>query len=220
MSTQSTMQIRPTYFEIFTKVLNELSWREVSGFDEIEKSEHKRILNLINVTNSEVLSSYIWDFQIEKKEVVVQKGESNILTDFFGKIISVWEGSKKYKYIHPTMLKPDNNSRCDYYSNIGDLIISTPANHERKLSVIYVSELYALDKDGQKKVKMEKSDDTSILPMPYLEPILVYGTLIKVKANPSFAKFNFWRTLYYNAITNLRTSGPKSFEDAPRITFG
>ncbi len=219
-NTSSISRIRPTYFEIFTKVLNELNWREVSDFDEIIKSEHRRILNLINLTNSEVLSSYIWDFQIEKSEVTLEKEETTILEDFGGKIISVWEGTKKYKYIHPTQFNNSKQGFCDCYSSIGDLIVTVPSNLERKLSVIYVSDLYAQDSNGNKKLKMEEKDDTSILPIPYLEPILVYGTLIKVKANPSFAKFGYWRTLYYNALCNLRTSGSKSFEDAPRITFG
>ena len=219
MSTQ-TSHIKPTYFEIFTKVLNELNWREVSGFNEIEKTEHKRALNLINVTNAAVLSSYIWDFQIEKAEITLGKDETTILSDFGGKIISIWEGSKKYKYIHPTMLTPVSDRRCDVYSNIGSLIITTPSAHKRNLSVIFASDLYAQDKDGVKKAKMENADDTSIIPMPYLEPILVYGTLIRTKANPSFAKFGYWRTLYYNAVGNLRTSGAKSNEDSPRLILG
>ena len=219
MSTQTT-HIKPTYFEIFTKVLNELNWREVSGFNEIEKTEHKRVLNLINVTNAEVLSSYIWDFQIEKAEITLGKDETTILSDFGGKIISIWEGSKKYKYIHPTMLTPVSDRRCDVYSNIGSLIITTPSAHKRNLSVIFASDMYAQDKDGVKKAKMENADDTSIIPMPYLEPILVYGTLIRTKANPSFAKFGYWRTLYYNAVGNLRTSGAKSNEDSPRLILG
>ena len=95
-----------------------------------------------------------------------------------------------------------------------------PSPIQRKLSVIYVSDLYAQDEDGNKKLKMENKNDTSIIPLPYLEPVLVYGTLIKVKANPSFAKFGYWRTLYFNAIANLRTSGTKSYEDSPRISFG
>ena len=220
MSTENASQLKPNYFDIFKKVLNELSWREVSSFEEIEKSEHKRVLNLINVTNSDVLSSYIWDFPIEKQEIEVKTDETTIMNDFGGRIISVWENSNKYKYVHPTHLSPKTSNRADIYSNIGNLIITTPQNHNRKLSVIYVSDLYAQGADGTKKPAMEKSDDTSILPLPYMEQILVYGTLIRVKANPSFAKFGYWRTLYYNAITNLRATGAKSSEDTPRITFG
>ena len=219
-NTNEIERIKPTYYEIFTKVLNELNWREVNDFDEIIKSEHKRVLNLINLTNSEVFSSYIWDFQIEKNEIVLEKEQTTILENFGGKIISVWEGTKKYKYIHPSLITNDKKTYTDCYSSIGDLIITMPSPIQRKLSVIYVSDLYAQDEDGNKKLKMENKNDTSIIPLPYLEPVLVYGTLIKVKANPSFAKFGYWRTLYFNAIANLRTSGTKSYEDSPRISFG
>ncbi len=219
-NTSSIISLKPTYYEIFTKILNELSWREVSDFDEITKSEHKRVLNLINMTNSEVLSSYIWDFQIEKTEVILDAEESTIFENFGGKIISIWEGTKKYKYIHPSLLSNDKNYCTDCYSNIGDLIITIPCNYERKISVIYVSDLYAQDENGTKKIKMENKNDTSIIPIPHIEPILVYGTLIKTKANPSFAKFGYWRTLYYEALVNLRTSSMKSAEGTPRITLG
>ena len=37
MSTENTSQLKPTYFDIFKKVLNELSWREVSSFEETNK---------------------------------------------------------------------------------------------------------------------------------------------------------------------------------------
>lgn len=215
-----TSRIKPTYFDIFKKVLNELSWREVNDFEEITKSEHKRVLNLINSTNSEVLSSYIWDFLIEKSEIILEKNQTTILEDFGGKIISVWEGTKKYKYIHPAQFTNDKTGFSDCYSSIGDLIITLPCSLQRKLSIIYVSDMYAQDENGTKTANMQNKNDTSVLPLPYLEPILIYGTLIKVKANPSFAKFGYWRTLYYNAISNLRTSGSKSYEDSPRITFG
>lgn len=219
-TTVNTKPIKPNYFEIFTRVLNELSWREVADFGIIEKPEHKRILNLINATNSEVLSSYIWDFQIEKTEITLNADETSILDNFGGKIISLWEGSNKYKYIHPSLISPNTNSNGNAYSNIGNLIIATPVPRERKLTLIYVSDCYAVDKDGNKKIQMSQKDDTSILPMPYLEPILVYGTLIRVKANPTFAKFGYWRTMYYSALTNLRSSGSKSYQDSPRITLG
>ena len=108
MSTQTT-HIKPTYFEIFTKVLNELNWREVSGFNEIEKTEHKRVLNLINVTNAEVLSSYIWDFQIEKAERDTDLEKAAELK--YGKLIELQKqlqaAQKGEKNVKHTLLKEE-----------------------------------------------------------------------------------------------------------------
>lgn len=219
MSINSTNFVRPTYFEIFTKILNEMSWREVSDFDAIEKTEHKRVLNLINATNSDVLCSYVWDFQIEKKDITVQKNTTVIEENFNGRIISINEGSKKYIFVHPSRISDVTNSRSNIYSINGNSIITNPSMHERKLTLTYVSNCCAINSKGEKITQMSAKNDTSILPMPYLEPILVYGTLIKVKANPSFAKFGYWRTLYLNAVTSLRSNGAKTIEDTPRINI-
>lgn len=220
MSENDILQTGPTYFEIFTKILNELNWREVSDFDEIVKSEHKRILNHINTTNTEVLSSFVWDFMIEKTEVTLEKEQDTILENFFGKVIFVFEGAKKYNYIRPTAFSSGTINISDVYSFYKNKLVTIKANYKRNLNVIYTSNLFALDSSGNRKVKMEDKQDTSIIPAPFAEQILVYGTLIKVKANPSFAKFGYWRTLYLNALANLRSTGSAAFQDSPVITLG
>ncbi|HIS74447.1 TPA: hypothetical protein IAA86_05470 [Candidatus Galligastranaerophilus intestinavium] len=220
MSENISLQPKPTYFEIFTKVLNELNWREVSDFDEIIKSEHKRILNLINTTNAEVLSSYMWDFMIEKKDVTLEENEEVIDENFGGRVISIWEGRKKYRYIRPAVFSSETINRDNVYSFLSNKLMAAKSDKKRNLSIICTSNMYALDSLGNKKAKMEEKEDTSIIPMPHIEPVLVYGTLIKVKANPSFAKFGYWRTLYLEALANLRTASSMSCEDSPRITLG
>ncbi len=210
---------KPTYFELFKKVLNELNWREVSSFDAIEKTEHKRILNLLNATNSDILSSYLWNFQIEKTDIEIEENSSTIVENFEARIISIWEGRKKYRYLTPTQMT-QNSNLADVYSITKNSIITNPIKYKRKIALIYASNCYAQDSEGNLKSVMEGEFDTSIIPMPYLEPVLVYGTLIKVKANPSFVKFNYWRTLYYEALTNLRSTTSKTYEDSPVISFG
>lgn len=220
MSENLDVQIKPTYFEIFTKVLNELNWREVNDFDEITKSEHKRILNSINAVNTEVLSSYTWDFMIEKKDVNVKKNSDTILDNCSCRIISIYGAGKKYKYVRPEVFLGGRVNCTDIYSFAGDKIITKQAPFDRDLSVIYISDKYAQDASGNKKTKMEDKQDTSIIPLPHTEPVLVYGTLIKAKANPSFAKFGYWRTLYLSALANMRAASTKNVNSSPVITLG
>jgi len=219
INTQTSL-IKPTYFEIFNRVLNELNRREIKSFEEIEKEEDKRILNHINATNAEVLSSYVWNFQIEKTSVELQKDCATIMNNFEGKIICVCEGNKKYKYVHPALINSLSQKRADVYSNIGPLLLTNPIKQIRKLDIYYVSSQYALNSSNQRIPKMSAKDDTSTIPMPHVEPILVYGTLIRVKANPNFAKFSFWRAMYYNSINILRSAGNLSCEDYPHIKLG
>ena len=211
---------KPNYFEIFTKVLNELNWREVSDFDEIVKSEHKRILNLINIVNAEVLSSCIWDFLLERSIITLDMNQDTIFDNFDGKIISIFEGNKKYKFIPPAVFLRCKMNFANVYSNVENKIVTLPFEQPRELNVVYTRNLFARDASGKRKIKMEEKQDTSIIPASHIEPVLVYGTLIKVKANPSFAKFGYWRTLYFNALANLRTQSGASYENSPMITFG
>ena len=220
MSQGSIEVLKPNYFEIFTKVLNELNWREVSDFDEIVKSEHKRILNLINVVNTEVLSSCIWDFALERSVITLDKNQDTIFENFDGKIISIFEGNKKYRFIPPAVFLSHKINFTDVYSSVENKIVTIPSAEFRELNVVYTRNLFARDVSGNRKIKMEVKQDTSIIPASHIEPVLVYGTLIKVKANPSFAKFGYWRTLYFNALANLRAQGGASYDISPEITFG
>ncbi len=210
---------KPNYFDIFKRVLNELNYREIESFENIDRSEHKRILNLINSTNNEILSSYIFDFQIKSHKMTLKANETKLLTGFNGRIISVYEGNNQYKYVHPALISPSSKNKTNFYSSVGDLIITTASNTDRELDILYVSNCYALDSSGSEKAKMELETDTSILPLPYLEPLLVYGTLLKAKANPSFVKYGYWRSCYYSALVNLRSQGSKSTEDYPKINI-
>lgn len=194
----------PSYFEIFSKILDELSWRKVASFEAIEKDEHLRILNLINLTNSQVLNSWVWDFQIEKASIEVKKDNEKVLENFCGKIINIYDGIKKYRYIHPTLFSKTN--RSEIYTTLGDKVLVKPVNFDRKLDIIYIDGHQGRNTQGDKIAKLTDKNDTSIIPVPFCEPILVYGTLIKIKANPSFAKFGFWRAMYYDSIALLRSS--------------
>ena len=86
-----------TQLELFKKVVNELNWREVSTFDAIEKTDHKRILNLLNATNYDILNSYHGNFQIEKTDIEIEENSSTIVENFEARIMSIREGRKKYR---------------------------------------------------------------------------------------------------------------------------
>lgn len=218
MSENTIIEGKPTYFELFSRVLDELKWRSVSSFSAIEKDEHKRILRLLNAVNAEVLSSWVWNFQILSNVVHLEKNKSTVLSNFEGKILEIKEGEEAYKYVHPALINSSCNSNV--YSNIGPLILVPAKNVDRMLNVSYATNLFAYDKNGERKAKMEVESDTSAIPTAFVEGILVYGTLMRAKANPAFAKFGFWRTMYYNSINLLRSAGNLCAKDTPYIKLG
>ena len=107
----------------------------------------------------------------------------------------------------------------NYYSVINDRIIFEKPRCDKIYSIIYYTTNYAFGEDGEFKPSLDKASDTSIIPMPYAEHILVYGSCLKVKANPSYPKFGFWNTMYIQALANLRQKSPRSVESEPFISL-
>ena len=52
-------------------------------------------------------------------------------------------------------------------------------------------------------MEMVKDTDESLIPMPFLEPILVYGACMRLKGNPQHIRFNYWVTMYKDALANM-----------------
>jgi len=90
---------------------------------------------------------------------------------------------------------------------------------DKEYTVYYYSKDTALGANGEFKTKMDAGDDVSILPMPWAEHILLYGTCLKVKANPAYPKFGFWNTMYIQALANLQKKGTSAAEDAPFLSI-
>ena len=101
---------------------------------------------------------------------------------------------------YTTPLKALSNEKyrdfCKTYGeeNVGLLTGDTKLNPEAPV-VIMTTEVYrnmssarlfnnSIDDTGMEKMEMVKDTDESLLPMPFLEPILVYGACMRLKGNP------------------------------------
>lgn len=233
------------YFEIFNKVLLELNYRAVQTFENIYKSEHKKILEAINRVNNEVLASYDWPFLERTTILDVLKGENIYPLSFSGQIKSVYCANsravrgcnKAERYENPDWTKVLYTPHADellygklsgeYYSVVcgsglssgrcqGKIIFQKPTC-DKLYSITYYSRNFAHGADGQFKEKLTAPGDVSVLPMPFAEHILVYGTCLKIKANPAYPKFAFWNTMYIQALANLRQKSPQTKECEPFI---
>ncbi len=298
-----------TFFEIFNKVLLELNYRTVSGFEDIYKSEHLKILDGINRVNEEVLNSFEWPFLLRKAvlrpkdaentgapgdtgennpenpgtpgnegennsekpenpenpetpgttdvsnlenpdtaDVQTQK-QSQIST--IGEILSsqnkepalvssntkfciplapkvkgvvkaVYQGTKRLLCFPKLEIALQKGLPPNSYAVLPDgceAQILVNASPHKEFAVYYYSKDACLGADGQFKTKMDDGDDVSILPMPWAEHILLYGTCLKVKANPAYPKFGFWNTMYIQALANLQKKGTSAAEDAPYLVL-
>lgn len=230
------------YFEIFNKVLLELNYRAIQTFENIYKSEHKKILEAINRVNNEVLASYEWPFLERTTLLDVIEGENIYTLPFSGPIKCVYSADASYEsYLEDSNRKNPVWKRVLYtphteellYSRLlgeyyavaagnsrgaggGKIIFQKPAC-DKVYSITYYSRNFALGENGDFKEKLTAEEDVSILPMPFAEHILVYGTCLKIKANPSYPKFAFWNTMYIQALANLRQKSPQTKECEPFI---
>ena len=64
---------------------------------------------------------------------------------------------------------------------------------------------------------MTDQGDTSVIPMPYAEPLLVYGTCMRLKGNPQHVRFNYWLSMYKQALANLCSNSSLSVDDVPVV---
>ncbi len=205
------------YFEIFNKVLLELNYRQVLNFENIYKSEHKKILDAINRVNSEVLISHEWPFLERCTFLDTVKDENLYKLPFKGNIKAVYSNGERVLYTSNAQELLEGRLHGNFYSVIRDSIVFEKACKERNYRILYESRNFALSEDGKFKEKLEGKGDISLIPMPFAEHILVYGTCLKVKANPAYPKFGFWNTMYIGALANLLQKSPQTNECGPII---
>lgn len=207
------------YFEIFNKVLLELNYRPVTTFETIYKSEHTKILDLINRVNSEVLASYQWPF-LEKTCVLdVKEGENVYKLPFKGNIKAVYKDNERLLYTQKVQELLSGKLCGKFYSVSDGSIIFEKGCKKGTCRVLHESTDYALGPGGEFKEKLSEKEDISVLPMPFAEHVLVYGTCLKTKANPAYPKFGFWNTMYIGALGNLLQKSPQTNECGPFISL-
>lgn len=205
------------FFEIFNKVLLELNYRPVADFEHIYKSEHKKILEAINRQNNEVLAGYQWPFLERGTILDAVDGLNTYELPFGGLIKCVYQDNKRILYTPKAEELLVGNISGDFYSTLNGRIIFPKTALDKAYNIVYYTENYAVSADGQFKPNLEEAEDTSVLPMPFAEHILVYGTCLKVKGNPAYPKFGFWNTMHIQALGNLRQKSSQTSECEPYI---
>ena len=64
---------------------------------------------------------------------------------------------------------------------------------------------------------MTEATDCSIIPMPFDQQLLTYGTCLRLKANPSYIRFSYWMSMYREALANLKSTSSIDSQDAPFV---
>ncbi len=205
------------YLELINKCLVELNYKQVNSFSELVKNDHKKIMNILNIINNEVCRYDKWDFLLRKSQLILPKNTNELTNSINGRFKTVLVDGTKYEYFENFEKFLTNTQPPCTYTSFNDKILFPDSNKDKTVEIIYYTNNNVLDENGKEKNFLENETDTTLIPSMYAEPILVYGTCMRLKANPQHVKFNYWLSMYKDALANLRAKNHISMDAAPSI---
>lgn len=205
------------FLEIINKCLLELNYRQVNSFNELVKNDHKRIKTIINVINREICCGNNWNFLLRKTILTIPPNTVEIDNTINGRILYILINGQKYEYSDDVEAFLTGNGKANTYSQCADKLLFCAADEERTLQVVYYTKNCAKDANGNEKAEMTEATDTTIIPMPFAEQLLTYGTCLRLKANPSYIRFSYWMSMYKEALANLKSTSSIDACDAPFV---
>ena len=64
---------------------------------------------------------------------------------------------------------------------------------------------------------MTNFDDESLIPENFAEPLLVYGSCMRLKGNPQHIRFSYWLSMYKDSLANMRSRISASIDETPSV---
>ena len=205
------------YLELINKCLVELNYKQVNAFSELTKNDHKKLKNILNIVNTDVCGSDRWNFLIRRKTLTIPANTGEIDNTIDGRIETVVVDGAKFEYYADFETFFVNSQPQNTYSLFNDKILFPVFNKDKTLEILYYTKNCVITSQGEEKLLMENEDDSSLIPEPYAEPILVYGACMKLKGNPEHVRFSYWYSMYKEALMNLRSRVSPSIDDVPYV---
>lgn len=205
------------YLQLINKCLLELNYKQVNAYSELIKNDHKRIMNILNVINKEVCNAESWNFLLRKSTLFLPAGMTEIENSISGRILYLFIDGEKYEYQTDVETFIKGCPKYGIYSEFGDKLLFPKFDKDKNIEVVYFTKNSVVDSDGREKTDFEHEADSSLIPMPFVEQILVYGTCLRLKANPQYFKFSYWMSMYKEAMANLRAKTSVSANSAPVV---
>lgn len=193
------------FLEIINKCLVELNYKQVNSFAELTKNEHKKIMNILNVLNAEVCQYAKWNFLLRKSALVLPAGIKEIENTIKGRISQMLIDTCEFKPHENTadILNGKLKGKNLYSAYDGKIVFSKTFDENKTIDVIYYTLNNTLDAAGMEKTTLDEETDQSLIPMPFAEPVLVFGTCMRLKGNPQHIRFNYWVSMYKEALANM-----------------
>lgn len=207
------------FLELINKCLLELNYKQVHAFSELIKNDHKRIISILNVVNKEVCNAEKWNFLLRRKSFNLNANTVEIENPINGRIANLYVDGKQYNFCDDVEKFIFADGESGMYSSFGDKLLFPKFNTDKEVELLYYTANSAVDEDNVEKFDMESSTDCSLIPMPFAEQILVYGTCLRLKASPQYYKFSYWMSMYKEALANLKSKTSVSASESPVINL-
>ncbi len=205
------------YLELINKCLVELNYKQVNAFSELTKNEHKKLKNIINVLNAEICTSDRWNFLQRKKEITLPKNTSELENTIDGRIEALIVDGVKFEYYSDFEKFFVNSQPQNTYSLYNDKILLPMYNKDKKIEILYYTKNCAKSIEGMEKFALEDAEDCPLIPEVFAEPLLVYGTCMRLKGNPQHVRFSYWMSMYKDALANMRSRICPSIDETPSV---
>lgn len=205
------------FLEIINKCLLELNYRQVNSFAELVKNDHKRIMAIINIINQEICNTANWNFLLRKISLTIPANTIEIDNPINGRILYLLINGKKYKYIDDVESFLTENAKDCTYSKYADKLLFPKLKKTNTAQIVYYTKNCVIDANGNEKMEMSEATDCSIIPIPFDQQLLTYGTCLRLKANPSYIRFSYWMSMYKEALANLKSTSSIDSKDAPIV---
>lgn len=205
------------YFELINKCLVELNYKQCSAFTDLVKNDHEKIKNILNIINAEVCGFDNWNFLLRKIQISLPKNTGEILNTVSGRIHSLYIDNAKYEYFADFEKFLLNKQPSNTYTVFNDKILLPLFTTSKTVEVVYYTNSFAQDAHGWDISSMTSEDDVSAIPFPFVEPILVYGTCMRLKGNSEYSKFSYWYGMYKDSISNMRAKIGINALETPQI---
>ena len=205
------------FLELINKCLLELNYREVNAFSELIKNDHKRIKSILNIINKEVCSSDCWNFLLRRASVVIPAQTTMVENSINGRILYMFIDGKKYMFKGDFEPFLKGEGREGTYSVCSSNLLFPKFETSKTAEIIYYTKNCVIDAQGVEKEEMTLEGDEPLMPMPFAEQVLVYGTCLRLKGNPSYIKFNYWMSMYKEALLNLKSRTCVDAKNSPLV---
>lgn len=207
------------FLELINKCLLELNYRQVNAFSELTKNDHKRIIAILNIINKEICATECWNFLLRRTQSELKANSAEILNTINGRILYLFIDGKRYNFdenIEPFL---SGNPKSQTYSIFDNKLLFPKFDKDKKLDIIYYTKNCVQNEQDEEKLDFGVPTDKSLIPMPFVEQLLVYGTCMRLKANPQYFKFSYWMSMYKEAMANLKSKSTIATSNAPIINL-